>query len=321
MTALNTDAPASNYERFAYGAELTTPRGESMTTEAVTEALSRVARDTPIKDIWAVVERDGGVIIEQLFAPETIAAINNEVDDALAGLNPGAKDEWFNVFFGANTKRFTNVVVASPTFRDTVLQDEVVIGVADEVMTRLSDSYWCQATQVIEIGPGNARQLLHRDMSNYPYFLPLGPDGPEVVINFLIPLTEFREDNGATRVIPGSNRWPDFSDVNEERDQARTIPAEMRPGDALLISGKVLHGGGANQTANEYRRALSFSFNPGMLVPEQAFPFEIPLELARTLPPKTQQILGFRSFSNSKHAGGTLWLSNFNELADLLELD
>lgn len=284
------------------------------------QTLAKVAKATPIAELWAHVERDGGAIIEQLLDRSTVAALNRETDDAIAALRPGAKDTAMNVFFGANTKRFTDVVRLSPTFRDVVLQDSVILGLADLVMTRLSDSYWLQACQVIEIGPGNPRQLLHRDMANYPIFLRQGPDSPEVTMNFLIALTEFREDNGCTRVIPGSNKWPDFYDLDEERDQPRTIGAEMHPGDALLVSGKVVHGGGANQTVDEYRRALSLAFNPGFLLPEQAFPFEVPLEIARTLPPKTQQMLGFRSFHNRVRRGGSLWMHNYTELADFLDL-
>ena len=119
----------------------------------------------------------------------------------------------------------------------------MIIGLADKVMTQLSDSYWLNTTQIIEIGPGNVRQVLHRDMTNYPVFVPLGPAAPHVMMNFLIALTEFREDNGGTRIIPGSNRWPDYLDLDDERDQARTIPVEMRPGDCLLLGGKVVHGG------------------------------------------------------------------------------
>ena len=289
--------------------------------EAVSTALERISRDAPVEEIWAVVERDGGVIIEGLASLDIVEAINRDVDPSLQSQRPGAKEDWFNVFFGANTKRFTDVVVASSVFRDTVLQDPTILAVADEVMHRICDSYWLQSTQVIEIGPGNVRQMLHRDMANYPIFLPMGPAAPEIVINFLIALTEFREDNGATRVIPGSHLWPDYFALDDETHQPMTVPVEMQPGDALLVSGKVAHGGGANVTTDEYRRGLALAFSPGFLLPEQAFPFEVPLELARTLPEKTQQLLGFRSFPNFGQGGGTLWTSNYAELADRLGLD
>ena len=40
-----------------------------------------------------------------------------------------------------------------------------------------------------------------------------------------------------------------------------TIAAEMDAGDALLFSGKVIHGGGANVTKNERRRGPRFRCN------------------------------------------------------------
>ena len=62
--------------------------------------------------------------------------------------------------------------------------------------------------QVIEIGPGNAAQMLHRDLENWFPFIAMGPAGPEVTVNFLIALTDFTEENGATRVIPACfRRW------------------------------------------------------------------------------------------------------------------
>jgi ectoine hydroxylase-related dioxygenase (phytanoyl-CoA dioxygenase family) len=100
-----------------------------------------------------------------------------------------------------------------------------------------------------------------------------------------------------------------------------TIAVEMQPGDALLVGGKVIHGGGANATTDEYRRGLAIAFSPGFLVPEQAFPFEVPIDLARTLPTKTQQLLGFRSFHNYSNFGGSLWQHNYGELADYLLMD
>ena len=46
----------------------------------------------------------------------------------------------------------------------------------------------------------------------------------------------------------------------------------------------------------------------------------MPLDLARTLPPKVQQMIGFRSFHNSSNLGGSLWQHNYEELADHLDL-
>jgi ectoine hydroxylase-related dioxygenase (phytanoyl-CoA dioxygenase family) len=176
---------------------------------------------------------------------------------------------------------------------------------------------WLQSSQTIEIHPGEKAQVLHRDMDNYPVFRRYGPDdAPEVTVNYLLALVDSTEAAGATRVIPGSNKWP----FRERGAPEMTIAAELKPGSALLISGKTIHGGGANVTPNVKRRVLSTGFNPGFLVPEDAYPFAVPLELARTWSPVLQQLVGFRSFHQFRQHGGSLWQHNFEELADYLKL-
>jgi ectoine hydroxylase-related dioxygenase (phytanoyl-CoA dioxygenase family) len=94
----------------------------------------------------------------------------------------------------------------------------------------------------------------------------------------------------------------------------------MEKGDAFLYSGKVVHGGGAN-VSNRPRRALALAFCPGWLVPEEAYPFAVPLEMARTLSKRAQQLIGFRSQHNQKLGGGTLWSLDYVELGRVLGLD
>ena len=87
----------------------------------------------------------------------------------------------------------------------------------------------------------------------------MGKSGPMVMVNFLIALTDFTEENGATRVIPGSNDWDDYEDRGTPE---MTIPAEMKAGDVIFFNGKVSHGGGANVTENERRRGLTIPLQP-----------------------------------------------------------
>jgi ectoine hydroxylase-related dioxygenase (phytanoyl-CoA dioxygenase family) len=122
---------------------------------------------------------------------------------------------------------------------------------------------------------------------------------------------------GATRVIPGSHKWDDFEDRG---DPAQTVAAVMEKGDAMLFSGKLLHGAGENRS-NRPRRAMTLAFCPGWLVPEEAYPFVVPMEIARTLSPRAQQLTGFRSFHNGKLGGGSLWQVDYLELADYLKLN
>lgn len=148
------------------------------------------------------------------------------------------------------------------------------------------------STQLIDIAPGSAAQPLHRDQWQFPVFTLVGPDAPEASCNFIVALSEFTAENGATRVIPGSHKWKDMSDNGTEGD---TIAAEMQPGDACFISGKVVHGGGANVTKGQTRRGLAMVFQASYLTPEEAYPFNVDKEVARGMTVRGQRMIGFRS--------------------------
>ncbi|MEU2042028.1 phytanoyl-CoA dioxygenase family protein [Nocardia niwae] len=285
---------------------------------SIDATLQRVSNTTDIAEIRKIVDRDGGVIIEGLLTPDQVARFNAQIEEPLAALTPGGKHELeiVNEFHGANTKRLTNLVTHSQVFREEVIDHDLVHALCEAIFLEESGTFWMTTAQVIEIGPGNRAQMLHRDLENWFPFVGMGPAGPEVTLNFLIALTDFTEDNGATRVIPGSNHWPDFQDRGTP-DQ--TVPATMKAGDALFFSGKTAHGGGANITMDQYRRGLAFAFNPGYLVGEEAYPFLVDRELVKTLPERVQRILGFRSQYPLGSPG--LWQVDYRELGEYLGLD
>ncbi|MFG3022501.1 phytanoyl-CoA dioxygenase family protein [Streptomyces sp. NPDC048254] len=287
----------------------------SATTTNVT--LRSVPNSTPIEEILAIVADDGGVIIKEFLTPDQVSRFNAEVEPAMQALSPGTKNEMEGIadFHGANTKRLTNLVTLSKTFREEIIDHKLVRPLADAMFNEESGSYWMTTAQVIEIGPGNKAQPLHRDLENNYPFIGMGPAGPMVMINFLIALTDFTDENGATRVIPGSNHWPDYEDRGTPE---MTIPAEMKAGDVLFINGKVSHGGGANRTTDCYRRGVAFALQPGFLTPEEAYPFIVDQELARSLPEHVQRLIGFRSQYPTGSPG--LWQVDYVELADYLKL-
>lgn len=282
-----------------------------------TKGLVHLPRITPAAEMVEIMNRDGGLVIEGLLTAEQVDRFNAEVEPAMQVMKPGSTldNELLQEFHGANTKRLTNLITHSRTFRTEVIDDPLVAEVSDLIFLEKTGTYWMMAAQVIEIGPGNAVQPLHRDLENYWPLFALGANGPEGTINFLIALTDFTEENGATRVIPGSNHWSDFEDRGKHED---TVPAIMNPGDALLFSGKTAHGGGANRTADGYRRALSFAFSSSCFIGEEAHPFMIDMALAKTLSPRAQRLVGFRSQYPAMSAG--LWQCDCGELADRLGL-
>ncbi|HEM7843286.1 phytanoyl-CoA dioxygenase family protein [Burkholderia multivorans] len=288
-----------------------------MSSTSNQQRLREVVSGTPADEVKKIIDADGGVIVKGLFAKH-VDRLNEELDPVVSGWREGVKgNEWMEEFAGRKTKRVTQLVARSKTFREEMIDDATMLSYIDTMMLETSDSYWMNAAQVIQLQPGEKAQMLHRDLENYPIFRKYGPEAPEVMCNCLVALSDYTEDMGATRVIPGSHKWSDFEDRG---DPSQTIPAVMEKGDALVYSGKMLHGGGHN-ASNRPRRALALAFCPGWLVPEEAYPFVIPLEIARTMSPRAQQLTGFRSFHNAKLGGGSLWQVDYLELADFLELN
>ncbi|RJE20674.1 Phytanoyl-CoA dioxygenase PhyH [Aspergillus sclerotialis] len=274
------------------------------------------ATDDPER-ITHTLREAGALVIEGLLSRAQVKELNNELDRPLEAMTSGSKHnvDIIKDFHGQNTKRLTNVTTHSKIFRHQVIENELVHAVAERVFYKDSGTYWLGATQVIQIGPGNKAQVLHRDQDQFPIFSLLGSKAPEATINFLIALTDFTEENGATRVIPGSHLWEDYSDMGS---QDQTLPVTMKAGDAILMSGKTVHGGGENKTADEHRRGLSFALQCSYLTPEEANPFIIGLETVKQLSPRAQRILGFRSQFPKLSPG--LWQSDFSEIADVIGL-
>lgn len=279
--------------------------------------LQRVPASEGPASIYQALKDDGAVIIQGFLTKEEVESVNRELDGPLDRLSAGSKhtDEWTKEFHGTNTKRLTNLLSLSPTFVRAFLDNDILHGVSDRVFREDSGDFWLNTAQVIEIGPGNKAQELHRDQMQYPVFDLLGPDGPEATINFSLALTKFTDMNGATRMILGSHLWPDYREKGTPED---TIAAEMEAGDVCLFSGKVVHGGGANRTQNEKRRGVAVSVQCSYITPEEAYPFMLKREQMKAMSPRVQKMVGFRSQFPKNSPG--LWQVDYAELAEHIGL-
>ncbi|KAJ9158135.1 Verruculogen synthase [Coniochaeta hoffmannii] len=264
--------------------------------------------------VLRAVREDGGVIIKGLFTKDQVRRLNEEVQPAMDKLDTGSKnpEEWVQEFHGDNTKRLKGMVAVSKTFRHEFLECDLIHEVCEEIYLKDAGGYWMNSAELIDIGPGSKAQPLHRDQWQFPIFTLCGSDAPEASCNFLIALTGFTDENGATRIIPGSHKWDDFSQNGTPED---TIAAEMEAGDACFITGKVVHGGGANKTKDFTRRGLAMVFQCSYLTPEEANPFIVPKDIATTLSPRGQRMIGFRSQFLKNSPG--VWKTNYGEVDEV----
>jgi ectoine hydroxylase-related dioxygenase (phytanoyl-CoA dioxygenase family) len=273
-----------------------------------------------IAEVMTAMNSDGAVILEDFLDLRQIAALNADIEPRIKQLSKGTydshEDERYKEYFGKKTRRLSNLTAWSTVFREEILPHAELLRYIDALLAPVADTYWLSAAQVIDILPGEKAQILHRELDVYPAFRTLAKGAPEMSPTFMVALSEYTAEVGATRIIPGSHLWTDFSDCGTPE---MTIAAELRPGSGLLFSSKIVHGGGHNQTADRARRALALAYNPGWTTPEEAHPLTIPLEIARTLPPRAQQLLGFRSHYY-KATESRLWSYNYHDIADYLKL-
>jgi ectoine hydroxylase-related dioxygenase (phytanoyl-CoA dioxygenase family) len=218
---------------------------------------------------------DGCVVVSGLLSPDQVQAARDDLDRVLAVTPTGR-----NPFEGFATQRVYALFAKTRTF-DEAATHPLLLAVLDEVLGH----YQLSAPVGIRIGPGEAAQVLHRDDAVYP----LPPGGPPVVVNTMWPLDPFTPENGATRFIPGSHAWP------PGRGPAPGDPvavAELAPGSALFYLGRLWHGGGANTTAAP-RLGVILEYAAGWLRPQENHCLAVPRDIARKLPQRLQELLGY----------------------------
>ena len=256
---------------------------------------------------------DGGVIVRDFIGADLLGRLNAELDQHIQKTSVGAvlDDPEATAFWGARTKRFTRLAARTPSFAE-LLDHELMHEWAGRA---LREGYWLNTGQAMIVGPGEKGQVLHRDIACWPIFMAGGSKAPEAMVSILLALSDFTEEVGATRMVPGSHLWEDFK---QTPDPATCVSAVMPAGSALLYVGKTVHGAGANITENTWRRGLHMSFVLGWLTPEEASPIGVSWEVARHYPVRVQQMLGYVSPRHRPHMAPYNWLVDFKDAGDYL---
>lgn len=245
--------------------------------------LRTVDAATTADDLVAILDADGAVIIDGLATADDLAAIGAELSpwlDLPIDQSPLGNDK----FKGLRTLRTSSLIAKSPGCRRLALTPRV-LEVLDRVLGPQCASYQLSWTQAIRIGAGEVAQVPHRDTNMYPFARP----GPECFVNTIWALTPFTADNGGTVVWPGSHRWPD---VRLPTPDDEVVQAVAAPGAVLMYLGSVWHGGGANRTQGD-RVGVGLAYTLGWLRQEENQYLACPPDIARTLDPALQRLLGY----------------------------
>jgi len=283
--------------------------------------LARFSPDADPDAVCAAIERDGGVIVEGMFPPDVMQRVNDEVDAAVDAADP--HQEFFNpvlsAFHGPNTKQVAGIPGISRTFAVDVMCHPLYLALCDRILLPSCARYQLNLGHLLQRGPGADEQWLHRDevvWSDVPF------PHPELQLASVIAFVDFTKDNGATRLVPGSHRWPDRDLPVVEQMQAAIDPdqiayAEMPAGSAVIYLGSTIHAGGANVT-DIPRRGAHLSFTLGWLRTEENNYLSVPPEYAATLPRQAQELLGYAVHDSIGRGGGYLGMVRMQDPVDLM---
>ncbi len=252
-------------------------------------------KDISSDEMVKTLQEDGCFIFEDFLS-------NNEVNDIESDLDPfiEATMRSNTNFGGFKTTRTGALMARSPNCRKLAINKRIM-SLVKSFLGPYANTFQLHVTQVIRVLPGEKAQMAHRDRWAWSQLQLPANEEPRVnpvlakimteiepQLNFMLAITDFNEENGATLVAPGSHKSADDAQLPDES----FVPAEMSRGSMLVFSGSILHGAGSN-TSNKDRIGLNIDYSLGWLRQEDNQYLSCPPELAKDFDPKLQALLGY----------------------------
>lgn len=223
------------------------------------------------------IEADGYTIVEDAIEPDLIAELHETVERLESEL--GARPA-MNPFEGDRTVRIYNLLALGTVF-SRIPAHPSVIPIIDAV---LGAECLISSLASIAIDPGQTAQPIHADDQ----IIPITKPHAAVVCNSMWALTDFTEENGATRLVPGSHLSPN----PEYGGDYETIPAEMKKGSVLIWHGSLWHGGGANRSQGR-RTGIAMNYCAGYIRQQENQQLGLSPDLVRGFEPRLQELVGY----------------------------
>ena len=235
----------------------------------------------PVSSHLDAIERDGYTIVRDVFDAERADALIERLDrlEVDLGVEPGS-----NSFEGSRTVRIYNLLAHGDLFA-AIPVEPAVLSVVEGV---LDPGCLVSSLSSIAIGPGEPPQPIHADDQ----VMPLAKPHVATVCNSMWALTDFTEENGATRLVPGSHRWDHSPEYGRHYD---SIPAEMERGSVLVWHGSLWHGGGGNRT-DARRYGIAMNYCAGWVRQQENQQLGLSLETVRGFSPRLRQLCGFDTY-------------------------
>ncbi|MGE3594589.1 MAG: phytanoyl-CoA dioxygenase family protein [Dehalococcoidia bacterium] len=277
-------------------------------------------RNDSAADIAAALRDRGAVIVRSVLPPALMDSLNAKLERSFEPMCPAG-----DPFTGQMNKVLGGILKLGPEFSENLLLNPMFLEMADAILRperpmapsnaasiaptgTWSDAYAqmqlagdrpsvpschhyrVNAAAALQVRQGSDHQPLHREMDVFRPFLEHDPGRPECILASIWAGTDFTRENGATRLVPGSHRWPQ----QREAEAHEIAQATMPKGSIAFWLGSLLHGAAANRT-DMPRTGVIMTMAVNWLTTEENQYLAVPPEIARTLPARAQQLLGYRS--------------------------
>ena len=180
----------------------------------------------------------GFVVVSGPVAPPKLSWLSAAYDAAVSAADPA------DVGVGRTTTRVHDFVNRGPDFDDLYVYQPIL-----EACCRIIGGPFHLSTMCARaVNPGAPAQRLHVDYRRKTDAWPM--------VGFIFMVDDFRSENGATRFVPGSHRWPDAPDdvmQDAAADYEGQVSVSAPAGSIVIYNGSVWHGHGANQTSQPRR--------------------------------------------------------------------
>ena len=183
---------------------------------------------------------------------------------------------------GFATKRMYNLLAKDEVFWELPVHPNI-LPFAEHL---LDEECLLSGTTCMHIGPGEVHQGLHSDDGLVSVRRPRIP----FMVTTIWAFTDFTEENGATRIVPGSHNFDHEPRKGEKVDH---VPAEMKAGSVLIVNGGTWHCGGANNTQDEWRLGVSVQYCQGYLRQQQNQYYSLRPEVVKAMPERLAALCGF----------------------------
>ena len=233
---------------------------------------------------------DGYAVIENALDPDLLERLRARLADQAAGERAAgvAHLEWD----GAN-QRLWQLPAKGPVFLELLLHPLI-----DEMMGHLLGRSFLLSSLTANIaGPGGEEMFLHSDQGYITF-----PTAKPVVANVMWMLSDFTEENGATRVVPGSHLRTDVLTKTGLPAGTESVAATGLAGSALVFDGRLWHGTGKNTTDELRYGVLSYHCRPWIRQQENHF-LALPDELVAAFDERLLDRLGWKMWAGLGKTG------------------